>query len=58
MRKSMANAILLVGWPPLSETLEKLVAKRIPILARGACSPARGVTDLSQIEAVDYKVKL
>ena len=33
MRKSMANAILPVGWPPLSETLAKVVAKRIPIFA-------------------------
>lgn len=33
MRKSMANAILPVGWPPLSETLAKVVAKKIPIFA-------------------------
>jgi len=33
LRKSMANAILPVGWPPLSETLEKVVAKHIPIFA-------------------------
>jgi predicted peroxiredoxin len=33
MRKSMANAILPVGWPPLSETLDKVVAKHIPIFA-------------------------
>jgi predicted peroxiredoxin len=33
MRKSMATAILPVGWPPLSETLEKVVAKHIPIFA-------------------------
>jgi hypothetical protein len=33
MRKSMVNAILPVGWPPLSETLEKVVAKHIPIFA-------------------------
>jgi len=33
MRKSMVNAILPVGWPPLSETLEKVVAKKIPIFA-------------------------
>jgi hypothetical protein len=29
----MVNAILPVGWPPLSETLEKVVAKHIPIFA-------------------------
>jgi predicted peroxiredoxin len=33
MRKATARAILPVGWPPLSETLEKLVAKRVPIFA-------------------------
>jgi hypothetical protein len=33
MRKATANAILPVGWQPLSETLEKLVAKHIPIFA-------------------------
>jgi len=33
MRKATANAILPVGWPPLSETLEKLVAKKVPIFA-------------------------
>ena len=33
LRKSMANAILPVGWPPLSETLGKVVAKQIPIFA-------------------------
>ena len=31
MRKSLANQIFPVGWPPLSETLSKVVAKRIPI---------------------------
>jgi hypothetical protein len=29
----MVNAILPVGWPPLSETLEKVVAKHIPIFS-------------------------
>src|SRR5215467_6962575 len=33
MRKATANVILPVGWPPLSETLEKLVAKKISIFA-------------------------
>lgn len=33
MRKSMVNAILPVGWPPLSETLDKVVAKHIPIFS-------------------------
>jgi predicted peroxiredoxin len=33
MRKSMVDAIKPVGWPPLSETLDKVVAKHIPIFA-------------------------
>ena len=33
MRKATANAIMPVGWPPLSETLEKVVAKHIPIFS-------------------------
>lgn len=33
MRKSLADAILPVGWPPLSETLAKVVAKHIPIFS-------------------------
>jgi len=27
------NSIFPVGWPPLSETLDKVVAKQIPIFA-------------------------
>ena len=45
MRKTVANAVTPVGWPPVGETLDKIVAKRIPIYACGACSRARGVTD-------------
>jgi predicted peroxiredoxin len=33
MRKATVNAIMPLGWPPLSETLEKVVAKRIPIFS-------------------------
>ena len=33
MRKVTADAVMPVGWPPLSEMLEKVVAKRIPIFA-------------------------
>jgi predicted peroxiredoxin len=33
LRKSMVNSIFPVGWPPLSETLAKVVAKQIPIFA-------------------------
>ena len=50
MRKSLASAVVPVGWPPLAEALDKVVAKHIQIYACGACSRARGVTetDLSQ----------
>jgi predicted peroxiredoxin len=33
MRKSTATAIFPVGWPPLSETLAKVLAKSIPIFS-------------------------
>src|SRR5262245_29969021 len=33
MRKSTATAIFPVGWPPLSETLAKVVAKGIPVFS-------------------------
>jgi len=54
MRKSVANAVVPVGWPPLAEVLGKLVAKKIPIYACGACSRARGVTEA---DLADYGAK-
>jgi predicted peroxiredoxin len=53
MRKSVANAVVPVGWPPLVEALTKVAGKKIPIYACGACSRARGVTeaDLSEYGA-------
>src|SRR3981081_917470 len=33
MRKVTANAVVPVGWPPLSEALEKVMAKHIPVFA-------------------------
>ena len=33
MRKATAAAVLPVGWPPLSETLEKIAAKKVPVFA-------------------------
>ena len=33
MRKATANAVVPVGWAPLAETLEKVVAKHIPIFS-------------------------
>lgn len=33
MRKATADAIVPIGWPPLKETLEKIVAHKIPVFA-------------------------
>src|SRR5262250_760400 len=33
MRKATAEAIMPVGWPPLSQAHDKLMAKRIPVFA-------------------------
>ena len=43
MRKSLAEAVVPVGWPPLAGTLEKVAAKKIQIFACGSCSHARGI---------------
>jgi predicted peroxiredoxin len=43
MRKTVAEAVVPVGWPPLAQTLDKVAAKKVPIFACGACSRARGV---------------
>ena len=50
MRLSVAKAVVPVGWPPLEDALQKVVAKKIQIFACGACSRARGVaeSDLAQ----------
>ena len=40
MRKSVATAVVPVGWPPLAEILDKVVAKHIQIYACGACCRA------------------
>jgi|SRR5215469_7713044 len=45
MRKVVAEAVIPVGWPPVAQTLEKLVERHVPIYACGACSRARGVTE-------------
>jgi sulfur relay (sulfurtransferase) complex TusBCD TusD component (DsrE family) len=55
MRKSVANAVVPVGWPPLSEVLTKIVAKKIAIYACGACSRARGITEA---DLAEYGAKL
>src|ERR1700743_695678 len=53
MRKSLAEAVVPVGWPPLAQTLDKVSARKIQIFACGACSRARGVseTDLANYGA-------
>ena len=45
MRASVAAAVVPVGWAPLAETLAKVVGRKIPIYACGACSRARGVSE-------------
>lgn len=46
MRKAVASSVTPVGWPPIVEPLSKLSAMKVPIYACGACSRARGVTEL------------
>ena len=45
MRKTLANAVTPVGWPPVGETLDKLAARHISIYACGTRSRTRGVTE-------------
>jgi predicted peroxiredoxin len=33
MRRATADAVMPVGWPPLSEMREKILAKHIPVFA-------------------------
>lgn len=33
MRKATVDVVKPIGWPPLSETMGKVVAKRIPVFA-------------------------
>ena len=53
MRKSVADAVVPVGWPPLGETMSKVAARHVQIYACGACCRARSVsqTDLDQWNA-------
>jgi predicted peroxiredoxin len=50
MRKSVASAVVPVGWPPLEQTMTKVAGRHVQIYACGACSRARSVvqTDLDQ----------
>src|SRR6202041_1622242 len=43
MRKSVAAAVVPVGWPPLEQTMTKVAGRQVQIYARGACSRARAV---------------
>jgi predicted peroxiredoxin len=45
MRKATVDSIKPIGWPPLSETMANIVARRIPVFSCGACSRARGLTE-------------
>ncbi|MGB7434923.1 MAG: hypothetical protein WBR26_15230 [Candidatus Acidiferrum sp.] len=33
MRKATSDAVIPIGWPPLSELREKIIAKRIPVFS-------------------------
>jgi sulfur relay (sulfurtransferase) complex TusBCD TusD component (DsrE family) len=44
-RRSVAEAVVRVGWPPVGELLAKVAARKIPIYACGTCARARGVGD-------------
>ena len=44
-RKAVVDSVVPIGWPPLKETFEKIVAAKIPVFACGACSRGRGVTE-------------
>jgi predicted peroxiredoxin len=45
MRKATSDAIVPIGWPPLKEMRDKVVAKQMPVFSCGACSRARGITE-------------
>jgi sulfur relay (sulfurtransferase) complex TusBCD TusD component (DsrE family) len=45
MRRSVAEAVVPVGWPAVGELLGKVAARKIPIYACGTCSRARGVVE-------------
>ena len=45
VRKVVVDSVVPIGWPPLKETFEKIVAAKIAVFACGACCRARGVTE-------------
>ena len=42
MRKETVDVVKPVGWPPLAETMAKIVAKRIPVFACRKPAPRLG----------------
>jgi predicted peroxiredoxin len=45
MRRSVAEGVVPVGWPRVSELLGKVAERKIPIFACGTCARARGITE-------------
>lgn len=45
MRRSVADAVVPVGWPALATTMAKVSEKRVQIYACGTCSRARSVSE-------------
>lgn len=45
MRRSVAEAVVPVGWPAVSEVLGKLTERKVPIYACGTWARTRGVTE-------------
>lgn len=53
-RRATPDAVGPVGWPPLSEAMDKAAAKSIQLYACHACSTARGITEA---DLAPYKAK-
>jgi predicted peroxiredoxin len=45
MRRSVAEAVVPVGWPRVADLLGKVAERKIPIFACGTCARARGITE-------------
>jgi predicted peroxiredoxin len=45
MRRSVAEAVVPVAWPPVAQLLARVVERKIPIYACGTCASARGITE-------------
>ena len=53
-RRATAETVVPVGWPPLSQVMDKAVASGIQLYACPSCSNARGITEA---DLVPYKAK-